>query len=366
MTDKGRILAFPDTAAIEAEAAAWVARFDAGEVSARDQAAFQEWLNRSALHRDAIADYGKLWSEFDALRLLTSPEEAGQEASLRDNQSSMLKRARPWLAACAAAAIVAAGGGAVFFHSKPHEIAKAESHRATRLSHPLTRVSYETPVGGQSKITLADGSTVILNTNSLLDVNFSDKCRDVHLRRGEAYFDVVHDKARPFTVYANNYVVRDIGTAFDVHLSKAGLVEVGVTKGSVEVSPADGGQDSGPAKSLGIIAAGQNIVLGEKVERAKVVSSPDLGRTLAWRQGQLIYTGQPLAEVLADVSRYSDIQIELADPALGDLPVGGAFRTDQIEAIFAALENNFGIRAQWVDPQHVRFTSGGEKAPSKD
>ena len=365
MTDKGRILTFPDTAAIEAEAAAWVAHFDAGEVSAKDQAAFQEWLNRSALHRDAIAEYGKLWSEFDALGSLTDTAEAPQSASLRDSQPGMLERARPWLAACAAAAMVAAGG-AVFLHSKPREIAKAQGHPVARHSHPLTRVSYETPVGGQSKITLADGSTVILNTNSLLDVNFSDKCRDVHLRRGEAYFDVVHDKARPFTVYANNYVVRDIGTAFDVHLAKTGLVEVGVTKGSVEVRPADGGQVSGLAKSLGIIAAGQNIVLGEKLERAKIVASPDLGRKLAWRQGQLIYTGQPLAEVLADVSRYSDIQIELADPALQNLPVGGAFRTDQIDAIFAALENNFGIHAEWVDPQHVRFTSDREKAASRE
>jgi len=363
MTDKGRILAFPDTAAIEAEAAAWVARFDAGEVSAKDQAAFQEWLNRSALHRDAIADFGKLWSEFDTLGSLTDKAESPQGASVRDSQPTTLKRARTWLAACAAAALVAAGG-TVFLHSKPQQIAKAQSHPVAQHSHPLTRVSYETPVGGQSKITLADGSTVILNTNSLLDINFSDKCRDVHLRRGEAYFDVVHDKARPFTVHADNYVVRDIGTAFDVHLSKTGLVEVGVTKGSVEVRPADRGQDSGLAKSLGIIAAGQNIVLGEKVELAKTVSSPDLERKLAWRQGQLIYTGQPLAEVLADVSRYSDIKIELADPALANLPVGGAFRTDQIDAIFAALENNFGIHAEWVDPQHVRFTSAPEKAPS--
>ena len=364
MTDRGKILTFPDTAGIEAEAAAWVARFDAGEVSAKDQAAFQEWLNRSALHREAIADYGKLWSEFDALRLLTSPEEAGQEASVRDNQPGMLQRSRPWLAACAAAAIVIAGG-AVFLHPRTQEIAKVERHPPARHFHPLTRGSYETPVGGQRRITLADGSSVILNTNSRLDVNFSGKYRDVHLRRGEAYFDVVHDKARPFTVYADNYVVRDIGTAFDVHLAKAGLVEVGVTKGSVEVAPAR--RDiSGTPKSLGVIVAGQNIVLGEKVERAKVVASPDLERKLAWRQGELNYTGQPLGEVLADVSRYSDIKIELADPALENLPVGGTFRTDQIEAIFAALENNFGIHAEWIDPQHVRFTSGGEKASARE
>src|SRR5471032_1190625 len=346
MTDKGKILTFPNTVAIEAEAAAWVARFDAGDVSAKDQAAFQEWLNRSALHREAIAEYGKLWSEFDALRLLTNTDEAGREASARDNHPAMLERARPWLAACAAA-VIAVAGGAVLFHPKPQDSAKAENHPSARLVY--SPAFYETAVGDQRRITLADGSSVILNTNSRLDVDFSGNHRNVHLMRGEAYFEVVHDKTRTFTVYASNYVVRDIGTAFDVHLTKTGLVEVGVTKGSVEVTPANGAHVSGPAKSLGIVVAGHDIVLGQKVERTAVVSSADMGRKLAWRQGELIYTGQPLGEVLADVSRYSDIKIELADPALENLPVGGAFRTDQIAAIFAALENNFGIHAEWID-----------------
>ncbi len=86
MADKGRILAFPDPAAVEAEAARWVARFDAGDVSAKDQAAFQEWLNRSPLHRDAIAAYGSLWSEFDVLRQLTGTDEAGRDVGVQDNQ----------------------------------------------------------------------------------------------------------------------------------------------------------------------------------------------------------------------------------------------------------------------------------------
>jgi transmembrane sensor len=228
------------------------------------------------------------------------------------------------------------------------------------------KYSYETAVGGRKKITLADGSSVILNTDSRLDVDFSGRCRDVRLVRGEAYFEVVHDKARPFTVHANNYVVRDIGTAFDVHLSKAGSIEIGVTKGSVEVKPARGADVSDGAKSRGIVTAGHDIVLGEKVERPEAVSNVELGRKLAWRQGQLIYTGQPLREVLADISRYSDIRIELSDPALENLPVGGAFRIDQIEAIFAALETNFGVHAEWIDSQHVRFTSGREQSPTRD
>ena len=363
MTDKGRILAFPDTAAIEAEAAAWVARFDAGDVSAKDQAAFQDWLNRGALHRGAIAEYGNLWSEFDALKLLTHTGDAGREESRANNHPAMLEKSRPWLAACAALAI-AIGAGAVLFHPKPQVSAKIENHLTARHFYPPASLFYETAVGGQKRINLADGSSVILNTNSRLDVDFSGKHRDVHLMRGEAYFDVVHDKTRPFTVYADNYVVRDIGTAFDVHLSKTGLVEVGVTKGSVEVVPANGAHVLESAKRPRVVAAGQNVVLGRKAERADVVSSADLGRKLAWRQGQLIYTGQPLVAVLADISRYSDIRIELADPDLENLPVGGAFRIDQIEAIFAALENNFGLHAEWIDPQHVRFSSGGEKSPS--
>jgi len=364
MTDKGRILAFPDTAAVEAEAARWVARFDAGEVSARDQAAFQEWLNHSPLHREAIAAYGNLWSEFDALRAFTDTGEAAAVPSARDDQPAPLEKAKPWLAACAAS-VIAVAGAAVLFHPKPQETARAELHPSPVLSQ-LARASYETPVGGQKKITLADGTSVTLNTNSRLDVNLAGKCRDVYLTRGEAYFEVVHDKTRPFTVHANNYVVRDIGTAFDVHLSKAGLVEVGVTKGSVEVKPANGARVIDAANRLGVVTAGHDIVLGQKVEHAEVVPSADMGRKLAWRQGQLIYTGQPLGEVLADVSRYSNIKIELADPALANLPVGGAFRTDQIEAIFAALENNFGVHEEWIDPQHVRFTAGPEKPPARE
>lgn len=358
MTDKGKILVFPDTAAVEAEAAAWVARFDGGDVSAKDQAAFQEWLNRSALHREIIAEYGNLWSEFDALKPLADGSETMRSASAQSSRDGMLKRTGSWLAACAAVVLVILGGAASF-HPQLRKLAEI-------AIRPPAGLSYETAVGGKKQIALADGSTVILNTNSRLDVDFSGDRRDVHLVRGEAFFDVVHDKSRPFTVYANNYVVHDIGTAFDVHLSKTGLVEVVVTKGSVEVAPTIAAPVAGGAKKPSVLVAGQNVVLDQKAESTEIVSSNDLGRKLAWRQGQLIYTGQPLKDVLADIGRYSDIKIELADPALENLPVGGAFRTDQIEAIFAALEDNFGVQAVWIDARHVRFVSAREKPAAKD
>src|SRR5579872_5247220 len=108
MSNNRTILNFPDTSAIEAEAAAWVARFDAGEVSARDQAAFQEWLNRSAFHRQALAEFGTLWAEFDTLGQFTNASEPLCQATAHDNARAP-NGAITWLAACAALIVVAGG-----------------------------------------------------------------------------------------------------------------------------------------------------------------------------------------------------------------------------------------------------------------
>jgi len=361
MSDNGKILAFPDMAALDAEAAAWVARFDAGDVSAKDQAAFQAWLNSSALHRQAIVEYGNFWMEFDQLGQLTAPVGTQQAVDTHAKPSLRFSGAKYWLAACAASVLVMVAAGGVIRQENP---VRPVAQQAMAVRQPV-RQSYATAVGGQKKFTLADGSVVALNTDSQIDVEMRGDCRDIHLVRGEAYFDVVHDEKRPFIVHANQYVVRDIGTAFAVHLTEKGLVNVRVTKGQVEIAArGSAGSASRRAKSLGILSAGQDVLFGQKIEHTAVLSETELDRKLAWRQGQLIYSGQPLAEVLADISRYSDIQIELADPALGNLPVGGAFSVSQTDAIFASLENNFGVHAQWIDARHVRLTSASDKEPS--
>lgn len=361
MSDNGKILAFPDMAALDAEAAAWVARFDAGDVSAKDQADFQAWLNRSTLHRQAIAEYGSFWSEFDQLGHLTAS--IGAERGEQDERAPAFAGSTIWLPALAASLVALVLAGGLFLREIPER--PSTSQQTQVASRPSGKQSYETAIGGQRKFTLADGTAVTLNTNSRIEVELLGNRRDVHLVQGEAYFDVVHDKARPFTVYANRYVVRDIGTAFAVHLLDKGLVNVRVTKGSVEISARAAGRAiSDDAKSLGILQAGRDVVFGQKIERSQIVSDAELDQKLAWRQGQLIYSGQPLSEVLADISRYSDIEIEIANPELRDLPVGGAFNINQTDAIFAALENNFGVHAEWLDARHVRLTSVSNKDSS--
>src|SRR5882757_1410915 len=284
MSNNGKILAFPDMAALDAEAAAWVAQFDAGDVSARDQAAFQAWLNRSALHREAIAEYGSFWSEFDKLGQLTDSIGAEREPDTQTRRPLQFSGAKYWLAACAASVLVMVAAGGVILRETPDRPSTQQvPARQAAAPRASVRQSYATAIGAQKKFTLVDGSVVALNTNSQIDVELLGDRRDIHLVRGEAFFEVVHDKARPFTVYANRYVVRDIGTAFAVHLLDKGLVNVRVTKGSVEIAaPGPDGRGSDDVKSLGVVVAGRDVVFGQKIERAEVVSDADLGRKLAW------------------------------------------------------------------------------------
>jgi transmembrane sensor len=344
MTGSGKIVYFPDMAAIEAEAAAWVARFDGGPLSAGETVQFQEWVSQSAAHRDAIIQYGGLWSEFDNLRTLTAASKREPDAFADARRPFWNGASRRWFAAALAASLV----GVIVLGATYWE----------RATPPPVTVFYDTAVGAQRNITLPDGSTVTLNTDSRIAVAMSAERRDVHLERGEAYFEVTHDERRPFSVFAGKGVVRDIGTAFDVRLlSRA--VDVSVISGSIEVSART--SQVGPAGEteapLGVIRAGRAVTFDEKIERSQQISNVDMNRKLAWRQGVLIYAGEPLERMADDIDRYAGIKVEFADPKLRARLVGGSFKISQIDAAFVALKDNFGIESAWLDAKHVRLSS---------
>lgn len=350
MTDKSRIVKFPDLAVIESEAAAWVARFDGGDVSADDFAKFQSWLNQSAKHREAVEECGRLWAEFDTVKQLSAAIEAGRVAGAGGERPAMKLVSRRWLAYAAGGSIAAA-------------LAAGFVYRSFDMPPPVM-ASYETTVGMQKNALLADGSTVTLNTNSRIDVTISRERRDVRLVRGEAYFEVTHADKRPFTVFAGKGLVRDIGTAFDVRLVES-AVNVSVARGSVEISAAEGTKTSNAARPLAVLNAGQSVLFNRKIERSERISDADMNRRLAWRQGVLIYAGEPLAEVVADIRRYSSMEIDL-DPNLRDRRIGGSFKISQIREVFTALESNFGIHSEWVSDRHVRISSTrGEPSRAK-
>ncbi|GAA0551190.1 transmembrane sensor [Rhizomicrobium palustre] len=325
MSDSNKIVAFPEIGEIEAEAAAWAVRIEDG--TPEDYARFREWQSKSPLHREAAERFCSLLAQYDGLESYVEPRsEAEHPAPQRPHR-------RFWPKAAVGAIAATIAFGVYIKWPEPAPVILA----------------YQTEIGAQKNISLPDGTNMVLNTNSKVEIILSAKGREVRLARGEAYFDVTHDKTRPFTVTVGQRQIRDIGTAFNVRkLDKA--VEVTVTKGEVELRGASGA-------ALTRANAGEALTFDAKIEKRKKLAVPELNRQLAWREGVLIYTGEPLSQMIADMNRYSHDKIELQDPELGKILVGGYFAIGKLDAMYQALDVNFGIRPVRLDKNHVMLVS---------
>lgn len=347
MSDPKNIVRFPDRKAIEEEAAVWVARLDArGELSASELSSLKHWVSQSAQHKEAIDRMSALWGGFDVLDELNYIEDGGTEAE----QPVWAQSPKWWAAGLVAATLLIVSF--IGLTNGPFS------------SLPISEAGhYLTAVGEQRTIALADGSEVILNTNSEIKIELTDSVRNIHLVRGEAHFEVASDKERPFLVHANGGIVKAVGTAFTVFLRKK-AVEVTVSEGVVALFPQSVG--SIVDEALGVTAAsltpvaaltaGQNAVFSQQVESMTRMSDEALDRKLLWRGGFIAFAGEPLATVVADVSRYTDVVIEIDDPTLEQLPIGGYFKVGEVEGMFEALEGAFGVSVERLSPTRVRLT----------
>jgi transmembrane sensor len=161
---------------------------------------------------------------------------------------------------------------------------------------------------------------------------------------------VAHDPSRPFSVYAGDGVTVAVGTAFSVRLEQ-GSVEVVVSEGKVSYSRV---ADVPAPEPVAYVAAGETALFGESV----VIDRIDLAaidRKLSWTDGKLVFSGDALSSVVADISRYADIRFEFATQDLADMRVGGVFGLGEVDDMLEALETNFGVRAERIDDKHVRI-----------
>jgi transmembrane sensor len=224
----------------------------------------------------------------------------------------------------------------------PRNISPAVGQVASDPSLALIREA-STQVGERSLLVLADGSKVTLNTASAVRADYSGHDRRLTLLRGEAFFDVAKDPNRPFVVTAGSRQVIAVGTAFNVRLQDRG-VRVTLVEGKVRVTrsrPADSGagvlESPGPAV---ILVAGSALVAEanapDRVERL------DADRATSWRNGKLVFDGERLADVVAEMNRYSHKTLEITDPTLEDRKVSGVFEPTEGHAFAKALET-YGI-----------------------
>jgi transmembrane sensor len=311
-----------------------------------ERAAFEAWLRQDARHRRAFEDFSKVWRTLDGLA-----------EGKRDTKLAVVTEAARWPPAHlsprwwlgAAAALLVGVFAATPWVREGSEIQ-----------------TFSTAVGQQRDVTLADGSTVSLNTNSIVETDLSRRIRQIYLRKGEAHFRVAHDRSRPFLVHAGDAVVRAVGTEFEVRLLADQHVDIVVNEGRVEVqaTPAGSGPDAAATPSRRPVAGRRAVSAGERLSTAsadysvKAVTPEQLASEMAWREGAIIFDGEPLADAVAEIERYTDARIVVSDPDTAALRVGGRFRTDDVQDFLQGLQSALPIAIRrapngviYIDPR---------------
>jgi transmembrane sensor len=189
---------------------------------------------------------------------------------------------------------------------------------------------YVSGVGELRQVSLADGSSMTLNTDTEARVRFSNSAREIQLTRGEAHFEVAKDPVRPFVVRSDGLTVTAIGTAFSVRADR-GRVDVTVTEGVVELVQADTTSAVVAEPHRRVSANQRAIVTAARPVEVRPIEHEEAERRLAWRAGMVAFNGEPLAEAVAEVNRHNRRRIVIEDPALAGRPVIGMFRANDIE-----------------------------------
>jgi transmembrane sensor len=348
------ISSVPDSRESAEEAASsFIARRESGAWTDADAAALEQWLAESVGHRAAYYRLNAGWERLGRLKALGADRGLGPEwvadqapPATLDQRVPPRHRARP-------------GVGSGRRHRRLWAAAASLALLAVGLYtwHTLgwQRDRYATPIGATETLPLADGSRVLLNTNSAIHIAFSPSERRVDLEQGEAYFEVAHDQTRPFVVKVGGERVIAVGTQFAVRQDGA-VLRVSVTQGTVRLargesplaaagqlvhspggSPGDAAQVLLPAGSIARVESQAVLVQRRPVSEVE--------QSLSWRSGILTFRDTPLAEAVAEFNRYNTRRIVIRDSALANLQVGGIFRATKIDPFVHLLQQGLPVEA---------------------
>lgn len=289
----------------------WFVRLRDGDADAATRTAFLAWLAEDERHAQEYRSLESLWNSkpfVDAVGTLPV-----------DRHTLMRPKARRWplrAAALAASVLIAVG-----------------TWQYPALTIAL-EADYRTATGNQMTIPLPDGSKMMLNTDTAVALDFEAGRRHIQLLRGEAFFDVVHDPAHPFTVSGHYGEVEVLGTAFSVRTGDD-EDEVLLERGRVQVLCLCDGKDRAE------LAPGEAVSITPSA--VSPVHASDPSSKLAWRDGRIIFENARLSQVLDELRRYHRGPILVADERVNRLIVTGNYRLDNVEGALQTLADAAGV-----------------------
>ena len=330
-TNNDTLEPFRDSSDLILEACSWVAQWETGDLLSEDIEVFEEWVSRSPRHRREFLRALRISLATNVLAITASPSRTriGWLQGLRDHTNRVAQSIRWRYAAALVLFMGPVLGGLLAF---------------THWSNARENYVLHTDVGSIQSFELSDGTNVQLNGNSDLKVEYRLSERHVQLLKGEAFFNVAHNKGRPFLVSVGNSRFRAVGTAFSVARDGSRLRLV-VAEGQVEFRK----ENSGAVQ----VRAGQRLLASQsRTVYLTHATDSQIDSDLSWRNGYVEFTGMPLSDVAQEWFRYSDIRIVL-DQSARNLKFDGSFRTNEIDKFLDTLDSAYGLKVRWVDERTV-------------
>jgi transmembrane sensor len=343
MDKRSEVVSLKTAETIENEAAEWLAKLDGGDLTEQDRRNLSRFLSRGPEYVEALRSYAVLWSDMDVL-LNQLPD---LEAHKTRKPDQAFVGSRPVFTPLVAMFVVAIG--MLLWMASPFE------------QPPTMETSFHaTGIGEQELETFSDGSTAHLNTNSVIEIEYSESARIVRLMRGEAMFDVAHDPARPFVVLVGDNLVKAVGTKFVVRLDSENII-VTVSEGQVQLSKRNDTAAPTSAKQkqeVILLSEGQEAEIDEKLAapELKEIDADALNRKLSWTVGQLVFNDERLEQVILEVSRYLPNRIIIDDPELRDIRINGRFEIGETDALLEAIEMAFDLEARRIGPGTIQIS----------
>lgn len=318
--------------AMQRETADWLVRWQSGDITDDDRQRFERWRTLSPEHAAAWARAESVLGIFGQV-----PAELGRHAltRLRKNPRRQILQAL----GLAATIIPTTWLG---WH---------QASRAGWLADLRTRT------GEQASLELADGTRLVLNTASAVDVGFTEHERRLTMHAGEILVTTGHApgfKARPFVVASAHGRMRALGTRFSVR-QLGDSTRLAVFEGAVEARPTDS------AAAFVVRAGEQTDFTTREVQEPRPVDST----AALWAQGMWLAQDMPLGTLLAELARYRPGLLR-CDPAVATMKISGAFPLGDTDASLRLLEKTRPLHIDratpwWVTvrPRHPHFSSPG-------
>ncbi|MEM9989098.1 MAG: FecR domain-containing protein [Pseudomonadota bacterium] len=337
---QNKVIPLPNADQIEEEASIWVTRIAEGNMSVEDAEALHKWLNQSAKHAETFETLAQFWGGLDFVQGLNDyAHSVTAEKSFHEEKKAYQQQQLRTFSVVALAACLCLTIGATIFY------------RISNMPKSYDGI-YETAIGVQQQIDLPDGTQITLNTDSRINVNYTKDKRVIRLTRGEAYFDVAPNPERTFSVVTDVGVVTALGTEFSVRLSSE-LLDVVVTEGRVALT-----QETITALSPPPIAqldAGQATVFNRAKNSVSTIAAVEIEEAVDWRDGELFFNGETLEQVIAELQRYTEINIEIADDSLKQQQIVAYYKVGNLDRMFDALNVMSSIEIEKISDDHIRL-----------